>query len=277
MGQHFLVDNEVLDSIISAAELNPEDVVLEVGPGSGAHTQRLVHAVGRVIAIEKAAKLAASLSRRLGDPRNLTSVQADARTCDFGSLLGRDVPYKVVANLPYYAANPIVRRFLECEPMPTLMVVMVQREVARNMPASPGEMPLLSVAVQYYSDATLICDVPPSAFSPPPKVYSAVVRLDMKAEATVHVFHQRDFFDLVRAGFAAPRKQLRNSLAKGLDVTGQVTQVFLDGAGIDARRRPETLSIDEWARVYTAVEHHSRGRAGEIPAEISVDGLSEIL
>ena len=267
----------MLDRIISAAELDSEDVVLEVGPGLGVLTQRLVHAAGRVVAIEKDAKLAASLSRRLRDPQNLTAVQADARTCDLGGLLGQGVPYKVVANLPYYAANPIVRRLLECEHMPTLMVVMVQREVARNMTASPGEMTLLSVAVQYYSDATLICDVPPSAFSPPPKVYSAVVRLDMKAEPAVHVFHQQDFFDLVRAGFAAPRKQLRNSLAKGLDVTGQVAQGFLDSAGIDARRRSETLSIDEWALVYTAVEHESRGQAGQMPAEISVDAVSEIL
>jgi 16S rRNA (adenine1518-N6/adenine1519-N6)-dimethyltransferase len=132
------------------------------------------------------------------------------------------------------------------------MVVMVQREVARSMAAQPGEMSILSVAVQFYAQATQVCVAPPSAFRPPPKVTSAVVKLAPWAVPPVAVADPADFFTLVRAGFAAPRKQLRNSLAQGLGVAGAQASALLDSLGLDGRRRAETLSLEEWAAIYRA-------------------------
>ena len=177
-------------------------------------------------------------------------VAADARTAD----LGVDGPYKVVANLPYYAANPIVRRFLEADRQPTRLVVMVQKEVALSMTASPGRMTLLSVAVQFYGSPRLVCSVPPRAFRPAPKVHSAVVCIDVQPKARRRVDDESRFFQLVRAGFAAPRKQLRNSLAQGLGLPGVESSVLLMQAEIDARRRPGTLTVDEWISLYRQMQ-----------------------
>lgn len=252
LGQYFLVDSSILSQIVDAAGLTSQDLVLEVGPGLGALTRQLVRQAGRVVAIDLDPQLAASLPQRLGHPPNLTAVEADARTVDLVPLLGRSTPYKVVANLPYYAANPIVRRFLEVEPKPQLMVVMVQREVAQSMAAAPGAMTLLSVAVQFYAVPTLICYVPPESFRPRPKVTSAVVRLELRPRPAVEVADPDSFFALVRAGFSAPRKQLRNSLSHGLGEPAAVIGQMLESQELDGSRRPQTLTLEEWARVFNA-------------------------
>ena len=262
LGQHFLVDDRILDRILAAADLTAEDVALEIGPGRGALTRRLLSQAAQVVAVELDDNLAAALPGRLGNPPNLTVVAADARTVDIGSLVGGGVnqergdrpAYKVVANLPYYAANPIIRRFLESEWRPRLMVLMLQREVADSMTAVPGKMSLLSVATQYYATPRPVCAVPPGAFRPVPKVTSAVVRLDLRERPAVAVSDTEAFFDLVRAGFSAPRKQLRNSLSHGLGLPGGTVGELLDAGGVDGRRRAETLAIEEWAAVYTAWE-----------------------
>ena len=254
LGQHYLVDAVVLERILEAAELSAQDVVLEIGPGLGSLTRGLLERVASVIAVEMDPRLAASLASRLGNPANLTTVEADARTMDIGSLVGGQAGYKVVANLPYYAANPIVRRLLEAEPKPGLMVFMVQKEVAQVMVAEPGRMGLLSVATQYYARPSLVCDVPPEAFNPPPKITSAVVRLEVRPEPAVAVADRDAFFALVRAGFSAPRKQLRNSLSHGLGVPGAEVGEFLKGLDMDGSRRAETLTIEEWAALYRGWE-----------------------
>ena len=254
LGQHFLVDAGILNRITAAAELAAADVVLEIGPGRGALTRRLTQRAARVIAVELDGGLAAALPGRLGYPANLEVMTADARTVDIAALLGAPVAYKVIANLPYYAANPILRRFLELEAdwRPQSLTVMVQREVAASIAAGPGKMSLLAVATQYYAVPRLVCAVPAGAFRPPPKVASAVVRLDLRAQPAVAVADAGGFFDLARAGFAAPRKQLRNSLAQGLNQPGSCIDRLLAAAGIDGRRRAETLSLEEWAAVYGA-------------------------
>ena len=215
-------------------------------------TREMVSRAGRVVAVEVDAEMASSLARRLWKPANLTVVQADARTVDLDSLAPQGQAYKVVANLPYYAANPILRRFLEAKHKPTLMVVMLQREVAEAIAARPGEMSMLSVAVQFYGSPRLICDVPPQAFSPPPEVTSSVLRIDMLSKPAVEVDDADAFFRLVRGGFAAPRKQLRNSMAIGLKLTAAEVDALLGQCSIDAVRRPATLSMDEWACLYSA-------------------------
>ncbi len=259
LGQHFLVDGGILNRIAGAAGLTGDDVVVEIGPGRGALTRRLVERAGRVIALELDPLLAEALPDRLGNPANLEVVTADARTVDIGALLEGVSGCKVVANLPYYAANPILRRFLEAPLQPSLLVVMLQREVARSVTAAPGEMGLLSVAVQCYAEAKMVCTAPPRAFRPPPKVSSAVVRLDVRPQPAVPPGEADGFFSVVRAGFAAPRKQLRNSLAQGLRAAAEAVDCTLDAAGISGQRRPGTLTVQEWVGVYRAWEQRFAG------------------
>ena len=258
LGQHFLSDHRTVARIIHAAQLEPDDVVIEIGPGQGVLTRRLVEQVKRVVALELDSELCAALPARLGSPSNLTCFAADARAADFGEFLAEDEKYKVVANLPYYAANPIIRRLLETEPKPQSMVVMVQQEVANNMVAAPGKMGILSVATQFYAEASLVCIVPPSAFKPPPKVTSAVVKLVLRNAPAVETGDVADsndgFFQVVKAGFSAPRKQLRNSLSHGLAVAPETAGAVLETAGIDGTRRAETLALEEWGRLYHAWE-----------------------
>ena len=251
---------------MDAAELTSDDTVLEVGPGLGALTRCLTQRAGRVVTIELDPVLAAALPARLGNPANLTSLAGDARSADITELVGPGAPFKMLANLPYYAANPIIRRFLEISLGPSLMVVMVQREVARTMVAEPGRMGILSVAVQYYARPSMVCDVPPQAFHPQPKVSSAVVKLELYTNPPVAVANPFDFFALARAGFSAPRKQLHNSLCQGLrnqdlGVPPEKAAELLDSAGLDGRRRAETLSLEEWAALFWSWTSWS-GRSG---------------
>jgi 16S rRNA (adenine1518-N6/adenine1519-N6)-dimethyltransferase len=250
LGQHFLADSRIAGRILDAADLSLDDLVVEIGPGRGALTKRLVGRVNRVVAIELDSNLAAALPERLEFPENLTCVEADARVVDLAELIAPETSYKVVANLPYYAANPIVRRLLESQPKPSVLVVMVQQEVAKNMVAQPGDMGILSVATQFYAKAKMVCSVPPKSFRPPPKVTSAVVRLDVLPTPAVAVVSEEGFFTVVRAGFAAPRKQIRNSLSQGLRIEPTAGGKILEQAGVDATRRPQTLNIDEWAGIY---------------------------
>ncbi len=262
LGQHFLTDSRTAGRILDAADLVPDDLVVEIGPGRGVLTRRLVDRVKRVVAIELDGELAAALPERLGFPANLTCIVADARYIDLAEIIAPETDYKVVANLPYYAANPIVRRLLESQPKPEVLVVMVQQEVAKNMVAGPGNMGILSVATQFYARAKMVCTVPPKYFRPPPKVTSAVVRLEVLPNPAVEVESEEDFFQVVRAGFAAPRKQLRNSLSQGLGIEPAVGGRILQQAGIDATRRPQTLDIPEWASIYWAMGDPARYEEG---------------
>ncbi len=258
LAQHFLVDRRVLARILEAAEVSPGDTVVEVGPGRGALTTELAERAGRLVAVEVDEALAASLAERYrGNPR-VEVVTADARNVALASLVAPGTPYKVVANLPYYAASPIIRRFLDAEHKPRLMVVMVQREVARRMTAEPGDMSILAVAVQVYGRPRTVCTVPPRAFRPAPKVSSSVVRIDVHDRPAVAFDSEHRFFHLVRAGFSAPRKQLRNSLSAGLAIPPRAAEELLSRAQIDATRRAETLSLGDWDRLYQA---HREGAA----------------
>ena len=247
LGQHFLADSRIANRIVAAAEPDRSDTVVEIGPGAGALTRRLVERAGRVVAVELDPRLCEELPERLGFPSNLEVAQGDGREVDPDALVGAATPYKVVANLPYYAAAPIVRRFLETVRPPTLMVVMVQREVADVMNANPGEFTLLSVATQFYAEPSVVAQVPARSFRPPPKVSSTVLKLPVRAEPAVAVTDRKEFFALVRAGFSAPRKQLRNSLMQGTGASAEAVATSLYDAGIDPQRRPATLGIGEWA------------------------------
>jgi len=259
LGQHFLADASVLQTIVEAAELSPADTVIEVGPGLGILTAELVRRAGNVVAVELDTKLALQLKRRLASPANLRVINADILKVSPSELLEGTSRYKVVANLPYYITSPVLRYFMEASPKPSLMVVMVQKEVGEAIVSGPGKMSLLAVSLQTYSKPRIISHVPAQCFYPPPKVDSVVVRFDLLPEPAVKVADMGGFFDLVRAGFSSPRKQLRNSLAHGLGMKPAEVTLLLERANIDSKRRAETLILEEWAKLYEVLETFKKG------------------
>ena len=253
LGQHFLVDKRVLARILRAADPQPGETIVEVGPGHGTLTAELAERDGNVIAVELDDVLAARLKERFEGDAPVRVVTGDARRVDPAALVDGE-PYKFVANLPYYAALPIVRRFLESDHPPSRMVVMVQREVAEAMTAKPGGMTLLSVAVQLYGSPAIVCRVTPRAFRPPPKVSSAVVRINVYPETALDLDSVDEFFRVVRAGFSAPRKMIRNSLKNGLRAEQCDVLQALAAARIEPTLRPGALGMEDWGRVYRALE-----------------------
>ncbi len=254
LGQHFLIDGGVLERILSAAELASGDTVVEVGPGLGILTRELARRAGWVIAIEVDARLASALEETLAPLANITIVNADVLETDPETLIkvaevSFNAQYKVVANLPYYIAVAVLRHFLEASLKPRLMVITVQKEVAQAMVAQPGEMSILSISVQLYGKPSIVDYVPARSFYPAPKVDSAIVRIETYDHPAVEVDDVAQFFEIVRSGFAAPRKQLHNSLAQGLDILPEEAATLLARVGIDQQRRAQTLSLEEWARV----------------------------
>jgi len=249
LGQHFLADQAALGQIVAAADLTPTDTVLEIGPGLGTLTSLLAERAGRVVAVELDDRLAAILAERLAGCPNVEVRPGNIlRISDFASLVGPS--YKVVANLPYYITSAVLRHLLERHDQPSLLVVTVQREVAERIVAVPPDMSLLAVSVQFYGRPSLVARIPAGAFYPPPKVDSAVVRIDVLGEPAVALAEGVsvvDYFRVVRAGFGHKRKTLRNALSAGLGVAPARVEQALAQAGIDPRRRAETLSLQEWA------------------------------
>lgn len=261
LGQHFLVDEEVLGLIISGAQLTPTDVVMEIGPGLGVLTRELVKQAGCVVAIELDNKLAAILKQTLASFKNVVVINEDVLKIEPGTLLQEQkakfppevssaFSYKVVANLPYYITSPVLRHFLEASVKPQIMVVMVQKEVAEEIVAKPGQMSLLSVSVQLYGEPTIIDYVPARCFYPVPKVDSAILKVTPYPQPAVEIADMEGFFRLVRAGFSASRKQIGNSLAQGLGVSKIEVLSLLARANIVPKRRAETLTLEEWARLW---------------------------
>ncbi|MBA7650552.1 MAG: 16S rRNA (adenine(1518)-N(6)/adenine(1519)-N(6))-dimethyltransferase RsmA [Calditrichaeota bacterium] len=248
LGQQFLVDDEVLAVITSAAGLVPSDVVIEVGPGLGFLTRELARNAGRVIAVELDSRLAAMLRETLAAFDNVSIVNGDILDIDPASLASGG--YRVVANLPYYITSPVLRHFLEASVRPESMLVMVQKEVAEAIAAEPGQRSVLSISVQYYGKPEIVSYVPARSFYPAPEVDSALLRIDVYPQPAVAVSDKQGFFKLVRAGFTASRKQLVNSLAQGLGLPKAEVWSLLEGAGIAPQRRAETLTLEEWANLW---------------------------
>lgn len=245
LGQHFLKDRGIIRRILSEAGIGPEDRVLEIGPGRGALTRDLAESAGHVLAVELDPALAAALPPL---PR-LQVVQADILEVDLEALLAPHDDWKVVANLPYYITTPILEKLLtQGRSRIRSMWVMVQREVAERMAArGTRESGSLSHFVQYHADTKVLFRVPPGAFAPPPEVDSAVVRLLVHRTPPVEA-PERLLFTLVRAAFNGRRKTLRKSLAGLLPDAGAA----LERAGIDPMRRPETLTLEEFAALARA-------------------------
>ena len=250
LGQHFLTDRNILATIADAADVRPDDTVVEIGPGRGSLTRLLAERATRVVAVELDELLFEEL--RAEALLNVEVVLADARRVNAAALLGGDMRYKLLGNLPYYAALPILRGFLEGDCRPTKVAILLQLEVARSICAAPGHMSLASLGVQLYGTPRIVRRVAAGAFNPPPKVTSAVVAIDVfeaPAEGVQDISH---FFRIARAGFSAPRKQLRNALANGLGTQSAEAELLLEAAGIDPQRRAESLSVAEWAALANA-------------------------
>jgi 16S rRNA (adenine1518-N6/adenine1519-N6)-dimethyltransferase len=255
LGQHFLVDDEVLRHIASAAELSADDIVIEVGPGLGVLTGELAGRVRSVIAVEMDDRLAELLKQKLASFNNVVVVNRDILAIDPEALLAEagfppETSCKVVANLPYYITSPVLRHFLEAPVKPKIMVIMVQKEVAGAIAAAPGQCSVLSISVQFYGKPVIVSYVPAGSFYPVPEVDSAILRIDVYSRPPVDVTDEKSFFSLVRAGFAASRKQAANSLAQGLGIPKPGALSLLAKAGIAPERRAETFTLEEWARLW---------------------------
>jgi len=259
LGQHFLIDEDVRQTIITAAELSPGDTVVEVGPGLGVLTMELARRAGRLIAVELDNRLAASLKKSLASRDNVSIINEDILKIDPAAILPEPKTYKVVANLPYYITSPVLRHFLEASVKPQTMIVMVQKEVSEVIAAEPGQMSLLSISIQFYGRPGIISQVPARAFYPPPEVDSAILRIDVYHQPAVAVTDPEDFFELVRAGFAASRKQIVNSLALGLSLPKAEASLLLEMAGIAPQRRAETLTLEEWAGLLQVFQERGKG------------------
>ncbi len=253
LGQHWLTDSRYLGRIVAAAEITEEDTVVEVGAGTGLLTQRLAERASRLIALEVDPRLAADLRQRYTASANVTVVETDVLEVGVDEILSMaagGLPYVVVGNLPYFIGTAIVRKFIQDRIRPRRMVVTLQAEVARNMAAEPGHLSYLSVETQIFAGARVLFRIPPRAFRPPPKVDSAVVRLDALESPDVEVDDVAAFLALARAGFAAPRKRLRNSLAIGLRTEPAAAEAVIARAGLNPAKRPAELSLTDWRALY---------------------------
>ena len=252
LGQHFLTDPNILRSIVDAAELPPHAVVIEVGPGPGTLTEYLAPSVGRLIAVELDDRLAAMLGELYGGWEHVHIIHGDALKLSPRELLmqtGGLAPYHVLGNIPYYITSPLLRHYLEADLRPERMVFTLQLDVARRIIARPPRMSLLAVSVQVYATPTIVRKLPPGAFTPPPKVHSAVLRLDVLPEPLVPPSLRATFFRVVRAGFGQKRKTLRNSLSAGLHLPTDVIEAALRAADVEPRQRAQELDIPQWLRL----------------------------
>jgi 16S rRNA (adenine1518-N6/adenine1519-N6)-dimethyltransferase len=226
--------------------------VVEIGPGLGVLTERLAGAASKVIALELDTELAERL--RANSPPNVTVIEGDALLVTPEELLAAaalppGTPYVLAGNLPYNVGAAIVRRFLEADRPPARLIVMLQKEVAESMAAPEGALGLLGVSVQVYARARKLFNVPSRAFYPPPRVTSAVVRLDVLETPVVPVDERERFFRVVRAGFSAPRKQLRNTLAQGLSMPPGQIAAAIEAEGLQPGLRPQQLRVEDWLRL----------------------------
>jgi 16S rRNA (adenine1518-N6/adenine1519-N6)-dimethyltransferase len=247
LSQNFLTDPAALDTIIGAAELRPGDRIVEIGPGLGVLTRRLLAAGASVLAVELDRRLAAWLRDQLGNVPGFELIEADALTIHPREIFPGE-PFKLVANIPYHITSPLLHAFLDGERPPEITVLLVQAEVAERIAAPPGQMSYLSVFVQNIARAEVVARVPAEAFEPVPKVDSAVLRLTRRSDPPVPPGASRESLHrVVQAGFRQRRKQIHNGLGRELPVSRMALEGALATCAIDPERRPQTLSVDEWA------------------------------
>ncbi len=257
LGQHFLIDRNIIEKVIQVAEVKGDDVVLEVGPGLGEMTYGLAQQAKRVIAVEIDSRLVEILRRKMSAMSNVEIIEEDILETDFDALVRKvKSPLKVVANLPYQISTPLLFRFIESRRLFSNLTLMLQREVVERITAIPGGKTYgaLSILMQSVSKSSLQFIVKPSSFFPPPKVESAVVRIAWKEKPSIEGTEEEWFRKVVRASFGYRRKTLLNALKHSRLLPLDSLQLKMDGVGIDPQRRPETLSLEEFVRLAEALK-----------------------
>lgn len=252
LGQNFLIDDNIVDKIVAGAGIGPGDKIIEVGPGIGTLTREMASRAQNLMAVEIDKNLIPILEDTLEDYDNVKIVNEDIIKADIRGLIDENLgggPVKLVANLPYYITTPIIMRFLEENINVTDIVVMVQKEVAERMNAQPGgkDFGALSVAVQYYCDTEIVAKVPRHLFVPQPNVDSIVIALRVRPERKYKVDDEDLYFKVVKAAFGQRRKTLLNSISSMGNLAKDQVKEAMEEAGIDPKRRGETLSLDEFA------------------------------
>jgi len=254
LGQNFLIDEKVVDKFTKACNLIPEDIVLEVGPGVGTLTLKIAKKAKRVIAIEKDSKMCEILKETLGDLKNVRVIQGDILKIDPKLYLPKTKSYKVVGNLPFYLSTSLVQKFLESKKQPSEMVLVVQKEVGQRICAQPPKMSILAVSVQFYARAKIVSYIPRSSFWPQPEVDSAIIKIETKGKRQAIRVNKDLFFKIVKAGFAHPRKQLINNLAKALKMNKETVKNWLLKNKIEPSLRAETLTLEDWQNLTKTVK-----------------------
>jgi 16S rRNA (adenine1518-N6/adenine1519-N6)-dimethyltransferase len=263
LGQNFLTDPVALQRVVQAAGISAGRAVLEVGAGLGSLTRYLAVLAREVVAVELDADLIPPLRQVLSPYSNTRIVQGDILALDPAVLMSTmptdgaggaagqpEAPrYLVVANIPYYITSALIRHLLEARSQPERLALTVQREVAERIVAVPGEMSLLALSVQVYGQPRVAAHIPAGAFYPPPKVDSAVIRVDLYPSPRIPPDHLDIFFRIIKAGFSQKRKTLRNALSGGLHLSPEQASSLLSAAGIDPQRRAETLGLEEWGEL----------------------------
>jgi 16S rRNA (adenine1518-N6/adenine1519-N6)-dimethyltransferase len=262
LGQHFLRDRRTIQRIIEALAPKRDETIIEIGPGTGALTAELVESASRVVAIEFDRKLAPLLSERFREFPNFKLVMADALTVDFCAEIFPARSARLAANLPYNISTAILQRLIAQRACIEEMILMLQREVVERVlaPAGTSDRGFISVLVEAYCEAEKLFDVAPGAFRPPPKVWSSVMRLIFRPRINAETTDERLLWEVVSAGFAQKRKTMLNNLRHAPEPLQERLKrnggasIVLCKAQVDLQRRAETLSVDEWRRIVSAIE-----------------------
>ena len=261
LGQNFLVDDSVPRDIVLGAEVDENDLVIEIGPGVGTLTAKLLNKAKKVVAIELDSDLIPILTEEMGSNPKFTLIHNDALKVDFNEIIGEEKSVKLVANLPYYVTTPIIVKLLKENYNFKSLTIMIQKEVAERMNAEPGnkDYGALSLLVQYYCNTSIVRKVPPQCFIPRPKVDSIVIRLDRLQEPKVKVENEKLFFDIIRSSFNMRRKTLWNGV-KNVGLSKESLELAFEEAGVDPKRRGETLTIEEFAMLSDKINKYLKLR-----------------
>lgn len=252
-GQHFLMDETILEDMIDEAGVKAGDAVMEIGPGIGNLTERLLQRDAKVLSIEKDPQFTNVLVTLAEQYKNLSYEVTDVLGYNFSEKL-KDAPYKLIANIPYYITGKIVQLFMHAPHKPESLTLLMQKEVAYNIAAQPGSMNLIAISVQLYADARVVCVVPGHKFYPAPKVDSAVIHITLRKKPKYKVKDEAKLFRILRACFSGKRKQLHNTLTNNLHLDKQVVTDTLTKLNIDLTIRPQALTIDQWISLCDALK-----------------------
>lgn len=261
LGQNFLVDDSVPRDIVSGAEVDENDLIIEIGPGVGTLTAQLLNKAKKVVAIELDNDLIPILKQEIGDNPKFELIHNDALKVDFNEIIGEEKSVKLVANLPYYVTTPIIVKLLKENYNFKSLTIMIQKEVAERMNAGPGtkDYGALSLLVQYYCNTEIIRRVPPQCFIPRPKVDSIVIRLDRLSVPKVSVENEKLFFEIIRSSFNMRRKTLWNGV-KNIGLAKESLELAFEEANVDPKRRGETLTIEEFATLSDKINKYLKIR-----------------